>query len=52
MTRRRARRDRQLLDDLKQKTGHWKFEEEALDRTLWGTGFGRSYGIVIGLTAE
>ena len=38
MTRRRARRGTQLLDDLKQKTGYWKFEEAALDRTLWGCG--------------
>jgi hypothetical protein len=32
---------KQLLDDLKEKRGYWKLKEEALDRTLWGTGFGR-----------
>jgi hypothetical protein len=50
VTRRRARRGTQLLD-LKQKIGYWKFEGEALDRTLWGTGFGRGYGIVVTKTA-
>jgi hypothetical protein len=51
VTRRRARRGTQLLD-LRQKIVYWKFEEEALDRTLWGTGFGRVYGIVVTKTAE
>jgi hypothetical protein len=51
VTRRRARRGKQLADD-KQKTGYWKFVEEALDRTLWRNGFGRGYGIVVAKTAE
>jgi hypothetical protein len=38
MTRRRRR---QLLDDLKEKRGYWKLKEEALDRTVWRTRFGR-----------
>jgi hypothetical protein len=29
-----GRRLKQLLDDLNETTGHWKSEEEALDRTL------------------
>jgi hypothetical protein len=35
-----------------QKTGYWKFEEEALDRTFWRTGFERGYGIVVGQAVE
>jgi hypothetical protein len=31
----------QLLDDLKGKRGYCKLKEEALDLTLWRTGFGR-----------
>jgi hypothetical protein len=47
MTGRRKRRRKQLLDDLNEKKGYWKLKEEALDRTLWRTRFGRSYGIVV-----
>ena len=32
--------------------GHWKFKEEALDRTLWKTRFGRGYGPVLRQTTE
>jgi hypothetical protein len=32
-----GRRSKQLLDDLKEKTGHWEMKEEALDRTVWRT---------------
>jgi hypothetical protein len=50
---RRGRRIRckQLLDDLKEKRGYWKLKEEALNRTLWRTGFGRGYGPVVRRTA-
>jgi hypothetical protein len=41
MTGRRGRRSKQLLDDLKEKRKYWKLKEEALDRTLWRTRFGR-----------
>jgi hypothetical protein len=41
---RRGRRRKQLLDDLKEKRGYCKLKEEALDRTVWGTRFGRGYG--------
>jgi hypothetical protein len=47
MTGRRGRRLQQLLDDLKEKRGYWKLKEEVLDRTLWLTCFGRSYGPVV-----
>jgi hypothetical protein len=43
VTVRRGIRRKQLLDDLKETRGYCKLKEEALDRTLWRTGFGRSY---------
>jgi len=35
VTGRRGRRSKHLLDDLEEKWGYWKLNEEALDRTLW-----------------
>jgi hypothetical protein len=52
MTGRRGRLRKQLLDDLKEKRRYWKLKEEALDRTLWRTCFGRGYGPVVRQTAE
>jgi hypothetical protein len=52
MTGRRGRRRKQLLDDLIEKRRYWKLKEEALDRTLWRTDFGRGYGPVVRQTAE
>jgi hypothetical protein len=52
MTGRRGRRRKQLLDGLKEKRRYWKLKEEALDRSLWRTGFGRGYGPVVRQTAE
>jgi hypothetical protein len=52
MTGRRGRRRKQLLDDLKEKRRYWKLKEEELDRTLWGTCVGRSYGPVLRQTTE
>jgi hypothetical protein len=49
---RRGRRRKQLLDDLKGKRGYWKLKEEALDRTVWRTRFGRGCGPVVRQTAE
>ena len=46
VTGRQGRRHMQLLDDLKEKRGHWKWKEEALDRSLQRTGFGRGSGSV------
>jgi len=37
--RRRGRRRKQLLDDLKKRKGYWNLKEEAADRTVWKTGF-------------
>jgi hypothetical protein len=36
-TRRRGRRRKQLMDDLKEGRRCWKLKEEAQDRTLWRT---------------
>jgi hypothetical protein len=52
MTGRRGRRRKQLLDDLKEKRRYWKLKEEALDRTLWRTRFGRGYGPFVRQTTE
>jgi hypothetical protein len=49
-TRRRGRRRKQLLDDLKEARRYWKLEE-AQDRTLWRTQFGRGCGPFIRQTA-
>jgi hypothetical protein len=46
VTGRRGRRAKQLLDNPKDKRGYWEFEEEELERTMWGTGFGRGCGPV------
>jgi hypothetical protein len=43
VTRRQSRREKQLLDDLKEMTGYWKLKEKTSDRTLWRTCFGRDY---------
>jgi hypothetical protein len=48
----RGKRRKQLLDDLKEKKRYWKLNEEALDRTLWRTRFGRGYGPVVIQTKE
>jgi hypothetical protein len=50
--RRRRRRRKQLLDDLKGMRRYWKLKDEALDRTLWRTRFGRGYGPVVRQTTE
>jgi hypothetical protein len=36
VTRRRGRRSKQLLHDVKEIRGYRKFKQEALDRTMWG----------------
>jgi hypothetical protein len=52
MTGRGGRRRKELLDDLKEKRRYWKLKEEALDRTMWRTRFGRDYGPVVIQTTE
>jgi hypothetical protein len=51
-TGRRGRRRKQLLDDLKEKRRYCKLKQEALDRNLWRTRFGRGYGPVVRQTTE
>jgi hypothetical protein len=41
-----------IIYDLKEKRRYWKLKEEALDRTLWITSFGRGYGPVVRQTTE
>jgi len=48
---RRGRRRKQILDDLQVEKGRWELKEEALDRTLWRTGFGRGCGHVVRCSA-
>ena len=43
-------RQKQLLDDLKETRRYWQFKEDAIDRTVLKTRFGRSYGPVTGRT--
>jgi hypothetical protein len=40
-TRRRGRRGKKLLDDLKNERGYSHLKEEALDRTMWRNHFGK-----------
>ena len=47
MTRRRGRRRKKLLDDLKDRIGYPHLKEEALDRTVWRNRFGRGFGPVV-----
>jgi hypothetical protein len=52
VTRRRERRRRKLLDDLKANRVYSYLKEEALDRTMWRAGFGRGFGAIVRQTAE
>jgi len=36
------------MDNLKKTTGYWQLKEEALDRTLCRTRYGRGYGPAFG----
>ena len=47
MTRRRGRRRKKLLDDLKDRRGYCQLKEEALDRTMWRNRFIRGFGPVV-----
>jgi hypothetical protein len=47
-----GRRYKQLLDDLKEIRGYWKWKEEALDHTQWRTCFGSGYGPVVRRTMK
>jgi hypothetical protein len=47
LTRRRGRRRKKLLDDLKDRRGYSHLNEEALDRSMWRNRFGRGVGPVV-----
>ena len=52
VTGRRRRRRRKLLDDLKERRGYFHLKEEALNRTMWRTRFGRGFGHVVMRTTK
>jgi len=52
VTRRRGRRRRKLLDDLKDRRGYSHLKEEALDRTMWRHRFGGGFGPVVRQNTE
>jgi hypothetical protein len=52
VTRRREKRRRKLLYDLKDGRGYSHLKEEALDRTMWRGRFGKGFGPVVRQTAK
>jgi hypothetical protein len=50
--RRRGRRRRKLLDDVKERRGYSHLNEEALDHTRWGARFGGGFGPVMRQTTK
>ena len=52
VTVRRRRRRRKLLDDVKERRGYSHMKEEALDCTMWRSGFGRGFGPVVRQTTK
>jgi len=52
VTRRRGRRRKKLLDDLKDRRGYSHLKEEALDRTMWRNPFGGAFGHVVRQNTE
>jgi hypothetical protein len=46
VTRRRRRRLKKLLDDLKDRRGYYHLKEEALDCIMWKNRFGGGFGHV------
>jgi hypothetical protein len=47
VTRKRGRRRKKILDDLKDRRGCSHLKEEALDCTMWRNRFGRGVGTVV-----
>ena len=45
--RRRGKRRKKLLDDLKDRRGYSHLKGEALDRTRWRNHFGGGFGLVV-----
>jgi hypothetical protein len=47
VTRRRGRKSRKLLDELKKRRGYSHLKEEDLDHTMWRARFGRGFGPLV-----
>ena len=47
VTRRRGKRRKKLLGDLKDRRGYCQLKEEAVDRSMWRNRFGRGFGPVV-----
>ena len=52
VVRRRGRRRKKLLDDLKNRRGYSHLKEKALDRTMWRYRFGGGFGHVVRQNTE
>jgi len=52
VARRRGRRRKKLLDDLKDRRGYSHLKEEAVDRTMWRHRFGGGFGPVVRQNTE
>ena len=52
VTRRRGRRRKKLLDELKVRRGYCHLKEEALDRTMWRNRFRGGFGPVVRQNTE
>jgi len=52
VTRRRGRRRKKLLDELKDRRGYSHLKEEALDRSMWRHRFGGGFGPVVRQNTE
>ena len=52
VTRRRGRRRKKLLDDLKYRRGYSHLKKEALDRTMWRNRFRGGFGPVVRQNTE
>ena len=52
VARRRGRRRKKLLDNLKDRRGYSHLKEEALDRTMWRHRFGGGFGPVVRQNTE
>jgi hypothetical protein len=52
VTRRRGRRRKKLLDDLKERRGYSHLKEEALDRTMWRNRFRGGFEPVVRQNTE
>jgi len=52
VARRRGKRRKKLLDDLKDRRGYSHLKEEALDRTVWRNRFGGGFGPVVRQNTE